>query len=165
MENVFDSATVSDSAKILGDAWVYGNAWVSGSARVSGDARVSGSARVYGSARVSGDAQVSGNARVYGDARVYKQTDIAWVDRVGTGNSMTLHRTETDGVEGWRINAGCKHWEAPTVAEVCEMVRNNVAGGPAEWEECYVDVQTISRWDRQVRMALVYLASMVEESE
>ena len=168
---VYGHAQVSGDARVYGHAQVYGHAWVFGNACVSGDARVSGDAQVYGHAWVYGDACVSGDARVYGHAWVYgdacvrKQTDIAWVDRVGAGNPMTLHRTETDGVEGWRINAGCRHWEAATVAEVCEMVRNNVAGGPVEWKERCVDVQTISRWGRQVRMALAYLASMVEEGK
>ena len=132
MSYVAPTAGVSDNARVSGNARVSVHARVSGNAEVSGNALVSDNALVSGNARVYGQALVYGHARVSGHAQVRKQTDIAWVDRVGTGSPMTLHRTETDGVEGWRINAGCRHWEAATVAEVCEMVRNNVAGGPVE---------------------------------
>jgi hypothetical protein len=139
MENVTENAQVS------GTAWVFGTALVSGNARVSG------------TAQVSGTAWVSGNARVSGNAQVDRQSDIAWVDRVGTGQSMTLHRTVT----GWRINAGCVTFDAPTVAGVCALVRARISKKVPEWGG--IDAETVKRYRAQVRAALTYLASMVEE--
>ena len=71
-----------------------------------------------------------------------------------------LHRVRLDGGYGWRINAGCVHFEAATVEEVCDMVRANVAVGPAEWADASDDDRL--RWAAQVDAALTYLTAMVE---
>lgn len=128
---------------------------------VHNPARVSGTAQVYGTARVYGNAWVSGNARVYGNAVIRTQTDIAWVDNVGSGNPMTLHRIETDGKEAWRINAGCESFEAATVTAVCDAVKANVETGPEEWAG-YNDAER-ERWAKQIRAALGFLAASVVE--
>ena len=78
--------------------------------------------------------------------------------RLGSGHSMTPHRT----VDGWRINAGCRSWEAPTADEVCDMVAANVAAGPSEWAD--VDDATRTRWATQVVAALTYLLASVVAS-
>ena len=158
---VCGDALVSGNALVCGDARVYGNARVYGDARVSGNALVCGDAQVCGDALVCGDAQVYGDARVSGNAWVRKQTDIAWVDRVGTGNPMTLHRIETDGVEGWRINAGCIHFEAATVKDVCAAVKANIAAEPDEWSNATTDEREL--WAKQVCAALEFLAASVVE--
>lgn len=71
------------------------------------------------------------------------------------GKSLTLHRI----ADGWRINAGCRHWEAPTVAEVCSLVLANVVAGPEEWADH--DEATRRRWAAQVTAAVAYLAVSV----
>lgn len=166
---VYGTASVSDDARVFGNALVsgnarvYGNALVSGTALVFGTASVSGNAHVYGNALVSDDAHVFGTALVYGNALVHgaasvgQQTDIAWVDRVGSGESMTLHRT----VDGWQINAGCVSFLGTTVEEVTVQVLANITDIPKEWSG--VDPDTVGRWRAQVRAALDYLAAMVEE--
>ena len=121
---------------------------------------IADTARVYGSAQVYDSAQVGGAALVYGAGDIATQGHVAWVDRVGTGHSMTLHRIRLDGGYGWRINAGCVHFEASSVAEVCDMVRANVASGPAKWADASDDDRL--RWAAQVDAALTYLAAMVE---
>ena len=122
--------------------------WVAPTAQVFDSARVYGEARVYGSAMVSGEGRVSSNA------------DIAWVDSVGSGAPMTLHRTRT----GWRINAGCVHFEAPTVAEVvrlCAEETQRQVDNPTHWS--WADGELREQWATQVECALVFLASMVKE--
>ena len=74
---------------------------------------------------------------------------------------MTLHRIRINGGYGWRINAGCVHFEADTVAGVCEKVRANVLAIPEQWQG--QPAETIGRWARQVFLALEFLASMVNE--
>lgn len=131
---------------------------VGDSARVTGLARVTGSAVVIGSALVGGWALVGGRARVAGSAQVESNDDIAWVDRVGSGQSMTLHRV----ADGWRINAGCVHFEAPTVAEVCAAVVDSAAkelAHPEHWADGTDEDR--ARWVDQVAAALEYLRSMV----
>lgn len=114
------------------------------------------SAHIADSAWVYGSARVSGSARVYGEGRVESNDDIAWVDRVGSGHSMTLHRT----VGGWRINAECRSWEAPTADEACDMVLAHVAAGPDEW--AHRDDATRARWATQVVAALTFLLASVD---
>ena len=161
---VYGSARVSGTAQVHGSARVYGSAQVHGSARVYGSAQVHGSARVYGSAWVSGSARVSGSAQVHGAGDVAHQGHVAWVDRVGTGQPMTLHRIRLDGGGyGWQINAGCRRWKSATVSEVCEIVEANVKAGPNEW--AVHDLPTRVRWTKQTLLALAYLASMVDEDE
>ena len=114
--------------------------------RIESTATVYDSARVYGSARVGGEGDISA------------QHHVAWVDRVGSGRSMTLHRIRRDGGFGWRINSGCCHFEADTIDAVCAAVRANVAAGPDEWAD--EDEATRARWAPQVDAALTFLASM-----
>jgi hypothetical protein len=156
---VYDSARVSGSARVYDSARVSDSAWVSGAARVYDSAWVSDSAWVYGSAQVYDSARVSGSAQVSGSGDIADQRHIAWVDMVGTGGSMTLHRIRRGGGYGWRINAGCRWWEADSVAGVCDMVRANVADPMTvdEWERS--DQSAV--WAEQVRAALIYLEAMV----
>lgn len=72
---------------------------------------------------------------------------------------MTLHRT----LDGWRINAGCRFWEALTVAEVCAQVKQNVIEGPREWSD--FDDATRGRWGVQVLAALAFLAASVDADD
>jgi len=73
-----------------------------------------------------------------------------------------LHRTRTpEGVEGWRVNAGCVHFSAPTVAEACQQVVDNMAASPSEWAE--LDDEQCARYTTQVTAALDYLAASVIE--
>ena len=137
------------------------NARVSDSASVFGSAMVSDSAWVSDSARVYGTAMVYGTARVYGEGDIATQEHIAWVDRVGSGSSMTLHRIRVETGFGWRINAGCCHFEADTLQDVCALVRANVQAGPAEWDTKPTETQ--ARWAAQVFAALDYLTAMVAE--
>ena len=129
-------------------------------AHIADTARVYGSALVYGSAQVYDSARVYGTAQVGGTGDIATQGHVAWVDRVGSGHSMTLHRVRLDDGYGWRINAGCVHFEAATVEEVCNMVLANVANGPAEWADA--PSETRLRWATQVDAALGYLTAMVE---
>lgn len=112
-------------------------------------------------ASVSDSAWVSGSARVFGEGDIATQEHIAWVDRVGSGSSMTLHRIRVETGFGWRINAGCRHFEGPTVHAVCDIVRANVQAGPAEWNA--EPVETQARWAAQVFAALDHLTAMVAE--
>jgi len=74
---------------------------------------------------------------------------------------MTLHRIRVETGFGWRINAGCCHFEADTLQDVCALVRANVQAGPAEWETKPAETQ--ARWAAQVFAALDYLTAMVVE--
>ena len=150
-----EGATVGSSAAVFGSARVFGAAEVFGTAWVFDSAAVSGTARVYGTARVFG------SARVFGAGDIAKQSHVAWVDRVGSGSSITLHRVRLDGGFGWRINAGCKHWEAATVEGVIGLVRDNLDSEPVEWSDR--DEGTRVRWTCQVHAALLYLSTMVED--
>ena len=131
------------------------------STTIGPNASVFDSARVYDSARLSDSAMVYGTARVYGEGDIATQEHIAWVDRVGSGSSMTLHRIRVETGFGWRINAGCCHFEADTLQDVCALVRANVQAGPAEWDTKPTETQ--ARWAAQVFAALDYLTAMVVE--
>ena len=161
-------ASVGGYARIVGNARVWGDAHVGGGARVWGNASiegyasVGGYARIGGNARVWGDAHVGGGARVWGDAHLRSQTHLAWVDKVGSGKQMTLHRTYSDGEWGWQINAGCVTFNAPTVSDVCRQVKDNIRGDVPEWG--HADEDTRALWRKQVKAALKYLASMVDET-
>ena len=96
-----------------------------------------------------------------GEGDIATQEHIAWVDRVGSGSSMTLHRIRVETGFGWRINAGCRHFEGSTVHAVCDLVRANVKAGPAEWDTKPAETQ--ARWAAQVFAALDYLTAMVAE--
>jgi hypothetical protein len=74
---------------------------------------------------------------------------------------MTLHRIRVETGFGWRINAGCRHFEGATVHAVCDLVRANVQAGPAEWDTKPTETQ--ARWAAQVFAALDYLTAMVAE--
>lgn len=111
---------------------------------------------------IASTANVSGSARVSGEGRVASNDDIAWVDRVGSGESMTLHRI----VDGWRVNAGCVSFEAPTVNEVLVQVLANTDAEVAEpnrWS--FATREMRERWATQVQAACVYLASMVKDGD
>jgi len=112
-------------------------------------------------ASVSDSASVFGSASVSGEGDIATQEHIAWVDRVGSGSSMTLHRIRVETGFGWRINAGCRHFEGATVHAVCDLVRANVQAGPAEWDTKPTETQ--ARWAAQVFAALDYLTAMVAE--
>lgn len=144
-------------------AYVAPTARVYDSAQVLGSAAVGGSARVYDSAVVGGSARVYGRAQVGGEGNISAQHHVAWVDRVGSGCPMTLHRIRRNGGFGWRINAGCCHFEADTIDAVCAAVRANVAAGPDEW--AHEDEATRARWAAQVDAALTFLASMCHDDE
>jgi carbonic anhydrase/acetyltransferase-like protein (isoleucine patch superfamily) len=156
------NARVRDNAEVGGNARVGGNAVVGGEAEVRGNAVVGGEAEVRDNAEVRGNAEVGGNARVVGNACLTRSSHLAWVDRVGSGHPMTLHRIslDDDGF-GWRINAGCRHFEAPTVQEVCDLVKQNLKTPVEEWSHGSSEEQSL--WAKQVRAALKYLASMVED--
>ena len=110
---------------------------------------------------VASTAEVYDSAEVFGSARIRRQTVLAWVDSVGSGNSITLHRIVQEDKEAWRINAGCKHFEDWTVAGVCKLVKQNLAASPPEWG--HASAEERERWAKQVRAALKFLAASVIE--
>lgn len=155
-------ASVGNNALIGDYARVGGNVFIGGNVSVGGYATIDGNASVQGYAIIEGDVTIGGNARVAGYAHLRSQTHLAWVDKVGSGHQMTLHRTYSDGEWGWQINAGCVAFNASTVRDVCRLVKDNIRGDVPEWG-C-VDEDTRSMWCKQVKGALKYLASMVDET-
>lgn len=169
--HVTTRALILEQARVTGHARVYrstitGHALITDRASISNGARIAGHAVVCDGAQVTGRAiikgsgvTIGGQARITGNARIATRTDVAWVDRVGSGNPMTLHRTKT----GWRINAGCQTWDAPTIRKVVGLVRVNTAvevDHPVYWDGEPKRVRR--RYAQQVTAALDYLESMVK---
>lgn len=154
---VRQNARIIDAARVYGHAAVFGSAEVGGNARIYGEAAICGYAEISGNARVFGEVEIYGHARVRGNAIIETQEDVAWVDRVGTGEGLglTLHRVS----EGWRLDAGCRVFEAATVDEVCAEVRANMHRPDEEWAHLENDV--VARYVRQVNTALDFLSAMV----
>lgn len=111
--------------------------------------------------QVPASASIGNDARIGNCAQVRGRNETAFVERVGTGSTVSLYRIEKGGVVGWEITAGCATFTAPTVAAVCDLVKANVKAGPPEWAERPAEDR--ERWAKQVRAALKFLAASVVE--
>lgn len=158
---LFGDAEINDNSQISGRASLYGNAKLFHDAQVSGDVTMHGWASACDQSRITGRVRMTGHCSIRGAGDIAHQDHVAWVDRVGSGQSITLHRIRAEDGYGWRINAGCRYFEASTPNRVCNIVRNNISNGPVEWDMETPETQT--RYANQVLAALLFLESMVNE--